>query len=85
MVLVALVAIAAWISGQLFTGEPTQGEILKIFTKHETGGLITMIIIIIGSAFRIWLVVKRINTIDELFVIENEQKTYNIVADRERM
>ena len=44
--------------GQLFTEEPTQGEILKVFNNHETGAFITMILMIIGSAFRIWLVVK---------------------------
>jgi len=59
MVLGTLAAIAAWSSGQLFTEEPTQGEILKVFHNHETGALITMILMIIGSAFRIWLVVKK--------------------------
>src|SRR5665647_1066 len=58
MILGTLAAIAAWSSGQLFTEEPTQGEILKVFTKHETGALITMILMIIGTVFRIWLVVK---------------------------
>ena len=32
---------------------------LNVFEKHETGGLITMILIVIGSAFRIWLVLKK--------------------------
>ena len=59
MMLGTLGAIAAWSTGQLFTEEPTQGEILKVFHKHETGALITMILMIIGSAFRIWLVVKK--------------------------
>ena len=59
MVLGTLAAIAAWSSGQLFTEEPTQGEILKVFHNQETGALITMILMIIGSAFRIWLVVKK--------------------------
>ena len=59
MILGALAAIAAWSTGHLFAGEPTGGEILKIFTKHETGGFITMIVMIIGSVFRIWLVVKK--------------------------
>ena len=48
MVLGTLAAIAAWSSGQLFTEEPTQGEILKVFHNHETGALITMILMIIG-------------------------------------
>ena len=59
MVLGTLAAIAAWSTGQLFTEEPTQGEILKVFHNHETGALITIILMIIGSAFRIWLVVKK--------------------------
>jgi uncharacterized membrane protein len=59
MVLGSLAAIAAWSSGQIFTEEPTQGEILKVFQKHETGALITMIVIILGTLFRIWLVIKK--------------------------
>jgi uncharacterized membrane protein len=59
MVLGTLAAIAAWTTGQLFTNEPAQGEIVAVFTKHETGALITMIIMILGSAFRIWLVIKK--------------------------
>jgi len=59
MILGTLAAIAAWSTGQLFTDEPTQGEIVRIFRKHETGALITMIIMIFGSAFRIWLVVQK--------------------------
>lgn len=59
MVLGSLAAIAAWASGHLFTEGPTQGEILKIFQRHETGALITMILIILGTLFRIWLVVKK--------------------------
>lgn len=59
MVIGGLAAIAAWGTGHLFTDEPTQGAILDIFEKHKTGGLITMILIVIGSAFRIWLVLKR--------------------------
>jgi uncharacterized membrane protein len=59
MVLGTLAAIAAWTSGQLFTNEPAQGEIVGVFAKHETGALITMILMILGSAFRIWLVIKK--------------------------
>lgn len=59
MVLGTLAAVAAWSSGQLFTIEPTEGSIAGVFKKHETGALITMILMIIGSAFRIWLVVKK--------------------------
>jgi uncharacterized membrane protein len=59
MVLGSIGAIAAWSSGHLFTEEPTQGEILKVFVRHETGALITMILIIAGTIFRIWLMVKK--------------------------
>jgi len=59
MVLGSLAAIAAWSSGHLFTEGPTQGEILKVFHNHETGALITMILMTIGSVFRIWLVMKK--------------------------
>jgi uncharacterized membrane protein len=59
MLLGAISAVVAWATGQLFTNEPTQGEIVKVFAKHETGALITMILMIIGSTFRIWLAVKK--------------------------
>jgi uncharacterized membrane protein len=59
LILGTLAAIAAWSTGHLFAGEPTEGEILKIFTKHETGGFITMILMITGLLFRIWLLVKK--------------------------
>jgi uncharacterized membrane protein len=59
MVLGALSAVAAWLTGELFTSEPTQGEIVNIFEKHETGALITMILIVFGSIFRIWLVIAK--------------------------
>ncbi len=59
MVLGALGAIAAWATGQLFTNEPSQGEILNVFEKHETGALITMILMITGAALRIYLVTRK--------------------------
>jgi uncharacterized membrane protein len=59
MVLGSLTAIAAWSSGHLFTEVPTQGEILKVFLRHETGAFVTMILIVAGTIFRIWLIVKK--------------------------
>ena len=59
MVLGALAAIAAWTTGVFFTNEPSQGEIVEVFKRHETGALITMILMIVGSAFRIWLVIQK--------------------------
>ncbi len=59
MVLGALAAVAAWSSGQLFTNEPGQGEIVKVFERHETGALITMILMVLGASFRIWLAINK--------------------------
>jgi uncharacterized membrane protein len=59
MVLGALAAVAAWSTGQLFTHEPTQGAILNVFNKHETGAMITMILMVIGASLRTYLVVKK--------------------------
>ena len=59
MVLGALAAIVAWSTGQLFTFEPTEGEIAKVFQQHEAGATVTMILMIIGSVFRIWLVIQK--------------------------
>ncbi len=59
MILGTLAAIAAWSTGQLFANEPTQGEIVNVFSRHETGALITMCMMILGSAFRIWLIIKK--------------------------
>lgn len=58
MILGSLAAIAAWSSGHLFTDEPTQGDILNVFVRHKTGALVTMILIVTGTIFRIWLIVK---------------------------
>jgi uncharacterized membrane protein len=58
MVLGALAAIAAWSTGELFTNHPSQGEIIRIFEKHETGAIVTLILIVIGSLFRIFLVIQ---------------------------
>ena len=52
---------------QLLPGQPDnylpvnrlRVKLSNVFEKHETGALITMILMIIGSAFRIWLVVKK--------------------------
>jgi uncharacterized membrane protein len=59
MVLGALGAIAAWSSGHLFTNGPEEGAIRDVFEKQETGGLITMVLMIIGASFRVWLVMKK--------------------------
>ncbi len=59
MVLGALSAVAAWGTGQLFTTEPTRGAILEVFNKHETAAFITMLLMVAGASFRIWLTIKK--------------------------
>jgi uncharacterized membrane protein len=59
MVIGALAAVAAWSTGQLFTSEPIDGEIVKVFERHETGALVTMIVMLIGAVIRVYLVVKK--------------------------
>jgi uncharacterized membrane protein len=59
LILGAVSAIVAWSTGQLFTTEPTQGAVVEIFNKHETFALITMLLMITGSVFRIFLVIRK--------------------------
>jgi uncharacterized membrane protein len=59
MILGTLGAIAAYTTGQFFTDQPTQGEILGVFEKHETAALITMIAMILASIVRIYLVMTK--------------------------
>lgn len=59
MVLGTLAAIAAWSSGHLFTAEPSQGSVVQVFEKHETAALITMLLMILGSFLRIWLILQK--------------------------
>jgi uncharacterized membrane protein len=59
LMLGTLSAIVAWSTGQLFTDEPAQGAIVAIFSKHETGGLVTMILMIAASLFRLYLVIRK--------------------------
>jgi uncharacterized membrane protein len=59
LILGTLSAIAAWSTGQLFTTEPTQGTVAGIFEKHETGAMITMILMILCSVFRTYLVIRK--------------------------
>jgi uncharacterized membrane protein len=59
MILGTLGAAAAFTTGHLFTSEPAEGEIVKVYSQHETGALITLIIMSIGSIVRIYYVVKK--------------------------
>jgi uncharacterized membrane protein len=62
MILGTLAAAVAYTSGQLFTNEPTQGEIVNVFERHELFALLTLIIMGIGSVIRIYAAVKKIDT-----------------------
>lgn len=59
MILGTVAAIAAWVSGQLFTSHPFDSGFMRLFEKHEKGALITMMVMVIGSIFRIWLTAKK--------------------------
>ncbi len=59
MILGTVAAIAAWVSGQLFTSHPFDSGFMRLFEKHEKGALITMIVMVIGLIFRIWLVARK--------------------------
>jgi uncharacterized membrane protein len=59
MILGTLGAAAAFITGHLFTTEPTQGEIVKVFEQHETAALITLLIMVVASAVRIYAVITK--------------------------
>jgi uncharacterized membrane protein len=56
LVIGTIAAMAAWFSGVVFTSRPYGNGVTEIFEKHTTGALITMILLITGSVFRIWLV-----------------------------
>ena len=59
MILGTLAAVAAWSTGQLFTNEPTEGPVMQVFGRHETGALVTMILMILCSGFRIYLLIAK--------------------------
>lgn len=52
MVLGTLGAIAAGLSGILFTQEPTEGEVVKIYNLHTRAAFITLLIMILVTAIR---------------------------------
>lgn len=53
MVLGTLGAGAAFLTGNLFTIEPTEGSIVEIFQRHETLALITLLIMTAGTLIRL--------------------------------
>jgi uncharacterized membrane protein len=61
MVLGTLGAAAAFLSGNLFTSEPTEGSIVEIFERHETMALATLLIMTVGSILRLALIYFKID------------------------
>lgn len=61
MILGTLGAAAAFITGHVFTMEPTEGAIVPIFQKHETLALITLVLMSIGTLIRIYAIVFKKN------------------------
>jgi len=57
MVLGTLGAGAAFLTGHLFTVEPTEGSMVEIFGRHETLALVTLLIMSIGTLIRIGVLV----------------------------
>jgi uncharacterized membrane protein len=62
MVIGALSALVTWLTGHLFTNPPSAGEMAEVFAKHETAATLTLILIIVGAGFRVWLVSKKKET-----------------------
>ena len=57
MVLGTLGAGAAFLTGHLFTIEPTEGSMVDIFRRHETLALITLLILCAGTLIRIGVLI----------------------------
>jgi uncharacterized membrane protein len=57
MVLGTLGAAAAFLTGNLFTMEPTAGPIVEIFERHETLALVTLLIMTVGTLIRVGVIV----------------------------
>ena len=59
MVLGSLGAIAAFLTGEFLTSHPEEGEIMTVFERHETGAWITLIAMVVGTAFRLYLAASK--------------------------
>jgi uncharacterized membrane protein len=57
MVLGTLGAGAAFLTGNLFTVEPTEGSMVEIFERHETLALVTLLIMSIGTLIRLGMII----------------------------
>jgi uncharacterized membrane protein len=58
MVLGTLAAGASYLAGELFTSEPTEGEIVKFYQMHTTGAAITLSIMSLVSLLRVYFTFK---------------------------
>lgn len=61
MVLGTLGAGAAFLTGHVFTMQPTEGAIMEIFERHETLALVTLLILAAGTLIRIGILMFKIN------------------------
>jgi uncharacterized membrane protein len=61
MIVGTLSAIVAYISGNFFTEHPEEGAIHEVFELHESAALITLIIMLVASIIRIFLVVRKLD------------------------
>jgi len=59
MILGTLAACAAFATGHLFTSEPTEGDMVTTFARHEAGALATILIMLAGSFLRLYLVIYK--------------------------
>jgi uncharacterized membrane protein len=59
MILGALGALVAFLTGEFLTSHPSEGEVYSIFELHETGAWITLITIWIGVVLRVYLVAAK--------------------------
>ncbi len=58
MILGTLGAGVAFLTGELFTSEPTEGEIVAVFESHHTWAHITLTVMLLVSLLRIYAVIK---------------------------
>jgi uncharacterized membrane protein len=61
MILGTLGAGAAFLTGQLFTNEPTEGAILQVFDRHETLALVTLLIMSVGTLIRVGVLLLKLD------------------------
>jgi uncharacterized membrane protein len=59
MILGTVAALASALAGDLFTSEPTEGDIVHMYNLHVTGAVITLIIMSAVSLLRIYYFIKQ--------------------------